>query len=224
MQGTADVQHSQGSDEDRAMDPREAAQLLERTTRATRRQFNPRPLLVSLVAAGVVVTAFGALWLSVRNQHPYKGPTGPGLAVAYGVLICWIALVVSFRQRVNAGLSGRSVRQERAAGVVLVAALIGVSVFEGVLKSDGVRASIAFGIYPPTAQLIVLGTIGAMMMLTREDWPGFGISLMVILVATGSAFAGPRGVWLSDGIGCLVAVVAGAAAQIWLDRRAPATA
>jgi hypothetical protein len=32
----------------------------------------------------------------------------------YGILFCWIAVVVTFRRRAMAGLSGRSIRQERA--------------------------------------------------------------------------------------------------------------
>ena len=39
-----------------------------------------------------------------------------------------------------------------------------------------------------------------------------------MLVAAGSAFAGPRGVWLSDGVGCCVAVLGYSAAQAWLRR------
>jgi hypothetical protein len=34
----------------------------------------------------VVLVALGAVWLSVRGQHPYKGPTATGLLVMYGVL------------------------------------------------------------------------------------------------------------------------------------------
>jgi hypothetical protein len=159
------------------------------------------------------------LWLSVRRQHPYTGPTGEALVVMFGVLAAWIITVATVRGRASAGVSGRTKRQERAYGAVLVAALVGVSVFEGVLKADGVRLSITYGIYPPTAQLIVLGSIGAMIAAGREDWPGFGAATAIILIATGSAFAGPVGVWLSDGIGCCVAVLAHSAAQAWVRSR-----
>jgi hypothetical protein len=216
MQGTPDST----SAGEGALDPREAARLLERTRREARRKLDLSSPLLSLLGAAVVLVALGAVWLSVRGQHPYKGPTAAGLLVMYGILVCWIGVVVRFRRRALAGVSGGSIRQQRAYGAAVVTALVGVSVFQGVLKHDGVSQAIVYGIYPVTAQLIALGAVGAAIAAAREEWPGFGVGIAVSLVAAGSAFAGPRGVWLSDGIGCCVAVLAYAAAQAWL-RRAP---
>ena len=74
--------------------------------------------------------------------------------------------------------------------------------------------------YVATAPLIVLGAFWAGRSAVREDWLGFGTSIAIMLVAAGSAFAGPRGVWLSDGVGCCVALLAYSAAQTWLLRGA----
>jgi hypothetical protein len=216
MQGTPDST----SAGEGALDPREAARLLERTRREARRKLDLSSPLLSLLGAAVVLVALGAVWLSVRGQHPYKGPTAAGLLVMYGILVCWIGVVVRFRRRALAGVSGGSIRQQRAYGAAVVTALVGVSVFQGVLKHDGVSQAIVYGIYPVTAQLVALGAVGAAIAAAREEWPGFGVGIAVSLIAAGSAFAGPRGVWLSDGIGCCVAVLAYAAAQAWL-RRAP---
>jgi hypothetical protein len=128
-------------------------------------------------------------------------------------------VVVRFRQRATAGVSGRSIRQERAYGAAVATALVGVSVFQGVLKHDGVSNAIVYGIYPATAQLIALGAIGAAIAAAREEWPGFGAGIAISLIAAGSAFAGPRGVWLSDGVGCFVAVLGYSAAQAWVRHR-----
>jgi hypothetical protein len=201
-----------------ALDPREAARLLEKTSREAHRKFELSSPLLSVLGAAVVLAAFGAVWLSVRGQHPYKGPTAAGLLVMYGILVCWIGVVVTFRGRAMAGLSGRSIRQQRAYGAAVVTALVGVSVFQGVLKHDGVSRAIVYGIYPPTAQLIALGAVGAAIAAAREEWAGFGVGIAVALVATGSAFAGPRGVWLSDAIGCFVVVLGYAAAHSWMRR------
>jgi hypothetical protein len=218
MNGTHDIDQTKMYEGEGGLDPREAARLLEQTKRDAHRQFDLSSPWLSLLGAAVVLAAFGAVWLSVRGQDPYTGPTAAGLLVMYGILICWITVVVRFRRRATAGLSGRSIVQERAFGAVVVAALVAVSVFQGVLKHDGVSHAIVYGIYPPTAQLIVLGTAGAALQATREDWPGFGIAIAVMLIAAGSAFAGPVGVWLSDGVGCCVAVLAYAATQAWLLR------
>jgi hypothetical protein len=212
-----DMQGTHETDADR-LEPRDAVKLLEQTKRKAQRQFDVNSPLLSLLGAAVVLLALGAVWLSVRGQHPYKGPTAAGLLVMYGILACWIAVVVSFNRRATAGLGGRSIRQQRAYAAVIVTALVAVSVFQGVLKHDGVSDGIVYGIYPLTAQLIVLGAVGAAMQAGREFWPGFGVSLAIIVVATAAAFAGPAGVWLADGIGVCVVILVYAAAQVWLSR------
>jgi hypothetical protein len=219
MNGTRDT-HDPTTDEDAGgLDPREAARLLEQTTRDAQRKFDVRSPGLSLLGAAVVLVALGAVWLSVRGQHPYKGPTPQGLLAMYGVLFGWIGVVLIVNHRAMTGLSGRSVRQQRAFGAAAVTALVAVSVFQGVLKHDGVSAGIVYGIYPLTAQLIVLGALGAVMASTREDWPGFGVAIAIMLVAAGSAFAGPAGVWLSDGIGCCIVVLGHSAIQAWMRYR-----
>ena len=80
-------------------------------------------------------------------------------------------------------------------------ALIAVYVLMGALAHYGASDGVVYGVYVLTATLIVLGTFGAAHYALREDRIGLGFSLAILLVAAGSAFAGPSGVWLSDGVG-----------------------
>ena len=219
MNGTRDIDDTAASDPGGSFDPREAARLLDQTTRQARRRLDLSSPLLSLIGATVALVALGAVWLSVRGQHPYKGPTAAGLLVMYGVLACWIATVVTFQRRALSGVSGRSIRQQRAFGAAIVTALVAVSVFQGVLHHDGVSNGIVYGIYPLTAQLIAMGAVAAGLQAAREDWPGFGVAIAVMCVAAAGAFAGPRAVWLVDGIGLAVVVLGYSATQAWLRRR-----
>jgi hypothetical protein len=203
------------------LDPRAAADLLEQTRRRAERRFDPRSPWVSLLGAAVVLLTFGVLWLSVRGQHPYEGPTAASLAFMYLVLAAWIGVVAIVTRRATAGVSGRSIRQQRAYGAAVLIALVAVSLLQAALKYHGASKGIVYGIYPPTAQLTVLGTLGAAIAAGREDWLGFGVGIAVALVAAGSAFAGPAGVWLSDGIGLCAVVLGYSAAQAWLRRHEP---
>jgi hypothetical protein len=76
------------------LDPREAAALLDETTRRAERQFDLRPPALTLAAGVTVLLGYGVVWLSVRDQHPYSGPSGWALAVLYGLLIIWICVYV----------------------------------------------------------------------------------------------------------------------------------
>jgi hypothetical protein len=173
---------------------------------------------LSLLAAAVALVAFGAVWLSVRGQHPYKGPTAVALVVLYAVVAIRIGTVVSAHRRAKAGVSGRSVSQQRAEGAALTVALVAVYVLMGALAHEGASDAVVYGVYVGTATLMVLGTFGAARSAVREDWPGLGLSIAIALVAAGSAFAGPRGVWLSDGVGLCVVLLGYSAAQVWLLR------
>jgi hypothetical protein len=223
MNGTRETDDTATADDNDGLDPRDAARLLEQTRREAQRQLDLSSPLLSLIGATVVLVALGAVWLGVRGQHPYKGPTPAGLAVMYGILVCWIGVAVAFNRRATAGLSGRSMRQQRAFAAAVVVGLVAVSVYQGLLKHDGASNGIVYGTFPLTSQLIVLGTIGAVMQANREYWPGVVVALAIVVVATGGAFAGPAGVWLADAIGVGVVVLAHAVAQAWL-RRAPVSA
>jgi hypothetical protein len=216
MSGTSDIGQSETYEDEGGLDPRGAARLLVQTQRQAQRGLDFRSPWLSLLAAAVVLVAFGAVWLSVRGQHPYKGPTAVALVVLYAVVLIRIGTVVYAHRRARAGVSGRSVSQQRAEGAALAVALVAVYVLMGALAHDGASDAVVYGVYVVTATLIVLGAFWAGRSAVREDWPGLGMSIAFMLVAAGSAFAGPRGVWLSDGVGCCVVLLGYSAAQAWL--------
>jgi hypothetical protein len=197
------------------LDPGQAASLLERTRRQAQRELDFRSPWLSVLAAAVVLVALGAMWLSVRGQHPYKGPTASALAVLYALVALRIGTVVYAHRRAGAGVSGRSVRRWRAEGAAVAATLVAVYAVMGALAHDGASDGVVYGLYVITAPLIVLGAFWAGRSAVREDWPGLIVSIAIVLVAAGSAFAGPRGVWLGDGIGCCVVLLGYGAAQAW---------
>src|SRR3954452_23143291 len=128
MSGTSDLGQSETFGDEGGLDPRAAARLLERTRRQAQRGLDFRAPWLSLLAAAVALVAFGAVWLSVRGQHPYKGPTAVALVVLYAVVLLRIGTVVYAHRRAKAGVSGRSVRQRRAEGAALALALAAVYV------------------------------------------------------------------------------------------------
>ena len=79
MNGTYDTGTTETYEDEGGLDPREAARLLAQTQRQAQRELDFRSPWLSLLAAAAALVAFGAVWLSVRGQHPYKGPTAVGL-------------------------------------------------------------------------------------------------------------------------------------------------
>ena len=117
-------------------------------------------------------------------------------------------MVCYAHRRATAGVSGGSVRQRRAEGGALAAALLAVYVFMAALAHAGASDAVFYWVYVVTATLIVLGVFWAARSAIREDWLALGLSIAIMLVAAVSALAGPRGMWLSDGVGRCVVLLA----------------
>jgi hypothetical protein len=199
------------------LDPQAAAGLLAQTTRQARRKFNPNPPLLSLLRAVVVFGAYGAVWLSVRGQHPYRGPSGWAIAVLYLLIAIVIVASVAFIRRANAGVHGKT-RAQPAEIAVLATAWILVYVFQGALEHSGLSHAITYGIYPATAPLMIIGLVGAALAQGRANWPTLAAALTVAVISCGAAYAGPAGAWLVAGIGLGLALLVHAAITGWPQR------
>ena len=166
----------------------------------------------------MILVGYGAVWWSVRGQNPYTGPSPAALAAIYGAVIFVIVVSAVVFQRATAGVSGQSRRQRGAYGAAFGAAWIAVSVFQGALAYDGASHAIVYGVFPAAGQLLVIGSAAAAMAAAREDWPTLGVAIAVVALGTGSAFAGPAGVWGIIAVGGCVIAIGYAAFQAWLRR------
>jgi hypothetical protein len=146
VNGTSDTSNAETYEDEGGLDPREAARLLVQTQRQAQRGLDFRSPWLTLLAAAVALVAFGAVWLSVRGQHPYRGPTAVALVVLYAVVLIRIGTVVFAHRRATAGVSGRSVSQQRAEGAALAAALVAVYVLMGALAHDGASDAVVYGV------------------------------------------------------------------------------
>jgi len=204
------------ADDEGELDPEQAARLIEQTSREAKRQFGywQSPWL-TLASAAILLAIYGTLWLSVRGQHPYKGPTGWALLIIYSLIfVAAIAFrVVAGPRRTRQGVSGRSRRRETYLGAAVGSAYIATFVFMGALRYLGVSYAIVYGVYPAVVPPIILVAAGGVFAAVREDVQTVCAAIAVIAVLAGSAFAGPIGVWLSCGVGSFLVLLALAAVQ-----------
>lgn len=203
------------TDDGGELDPRAAASLLEQTTRQAERQFDIRPIYVFPAAAITVLIGYGAVWFSVRHQHPYSGPSGTALGVLYGVLALWILFSVVVLKR---GLSGRSSPQRRLEGIVFATIWILVYVFQGALAHDGVSKGVVYGIWPAIAPLLVVGAAAAGYEAGRRHLGSATLAVAAVALAAIASYAGPRDVWGVMAVGLCGLLVIGFAAQLWQRR------
>jgi len=188
-------------------DPQQAAALLDQTTTQARRKLAPSPPWLLATRAVAVLAALGAIWLTVRGQHPYTGPTGADVPILIGFVVLNFAATVGVRQHAMTGVAGTT-RFRPAEIAVLTASWAAVPVLMWALHAAGV----SFALYPTTV-LIVPGLAWAAVQGARDGWRGSVTGLAIAATGVVGAFAGPAGSWAVAGVG-LCAVLLGKAAAV----------
>ena len=219
MQATHDNGPIDFDDDGDALDPRQAAALLDQSTRDAQRQFDPRPpVLISLMAA-LVLVAYGVLWLSTRGQHPYSGPSGGAIVFTYAVVVLTAVVAVKVYRRAFTGVSGASIRQQRVEWAALGVSILGSPMIQGAMDHYHASHAIVYGVIPAAGPLIIVGTTLVGIAGVKADWPAFWAALMVVVAGFVALFVGPSGAWLAAGIGIFIAIVAFAVARAKLHAR-----
>jgi hypothetical protein len=198
--------------------PRQAAALLDQTTRQARRRFALSPLLW-VYRAVVVLVVFGSFWLSVRgHQDPYSAPSGWALAVAFVLVAINVGWSVVAINRSVAGVTGPAERRKRAWIGVMLAAWIAAYAFTLPLYHAAVSHPV-WGLYPASAPVMIIGVIGATVAAAWRDWPLAGTTLAYAIIAAVAGFGGPVGAWLIMGIGLCAVMLSTAAFTVWQQGR-----
>jgi hypothetical protein len=193
-------------------DPQEAADLLDQTTRQARRLLQPSPPWLLATRAVMVLATLGGIWLTVRGQHPYRGPTSAYIPILVAFIVINFTATVTARQRATSGVSGSS-RLRPAEIAVLVLAWVAVVAAMVALAAAGV----SYSLYPTTV-LIVPGLAWGAISAARANWGSCATGLAVAVVGVAGLFAGPAGAWAEAGAGLFVVLLGRAAAIAWQQR------
>ena len=207
-----------GTPEESRMEPREAARLLAQTQADARRSLDFRAPWVSLVAAVVVLAGFGIVWLNVRDQHPFTGPSPASLVFFYALIALRIATVIFAYARARTGVSGHSVKVQREEAVVMSGVLLVCYLaLIGIANSGSHGAGFYWSLFL-NGTLIALAAIWAGRSAIHKSWQQVALAVAVALIAAVGAIAGSRGMWLVDGVGLCVLLLATAAIGTWQRR------
>ena len=185
--------------------PQQAAALLDEATWEARRKLVPNPPWVLVTRGVLVLAACGAIWLSVRGQHPYTGPTNADIPILIAFIVLNFALAVGFRRRAGAGVRGPS--RLRPAEIAIVAL---AWVAAAVLMVGLAAAGLNYALYP-TMVLLIPGVTWAMLMMLRRNWRGVYSGASVAVVGAVGLLATPAAAWLVAGVGLCAALSGGAA-------------
>jgi hypothetical protein len=77
----------------------------------------------------------------------------------------------------------------------------------------------AWGLYPASAPLLIIGLAAAAAAAAFRYWPLAGAALAIAVTAAAAGFGGPAGSWLITGIGVGAVYLGIAAFTAWRQRR-----
>jgi hypothetical protein len=200
-----------GLDEAPDMDARDAAAIMREAGDRARRELRVNTPAIYASAGVAWLLGYGGMWLSVRGQRPYQGPTPPAAVIQVVLIGLAAAIAASVVGRATSGVGGASAVQRRVASLALVTGIVAVLVLEAAIDHAGASRSIVFGVFQAAAPVLVAGVVYVATSASRLNWPVLGLGLWLIAVAAGGAFAGPVGVWgviaLAGGAGFLLIAV-----------------
>jgi hypothetical protein len=198
------------TDNGRDFDPQQAATLMNQTTRQARRELDPYPVWQLATRAATALIGYGAVWLSVRGQHPYLYPTAAVAPVGVVIGAINLTVVTVTRKHATAGVTGRS--RLRPAEIAIITGVMAavVAVLIGLI-SAGVSHGIVYGLYPASVPLIAGGLTWAAIMAKRGDRPEAVRAAGIAVVGVAALLAGPATAWLVCAVGVSAVLLAGAA-------------
>ena len=130
--------------EDQDMSVQEAAAVVQDARARARKELVISTPLVYMAWGLVWLVGYGAMWLSVRGQHPYTGPSGASMAAVF-VLACFaVAAVLVIANKAAAGIDGRSVRHRRIIGATWAIGYLSLLIVAPAISSSVSTRTLAF--------------------------------------------------------------------------------
>lgn len=181
--------------EENELDPRAAAALIQQTTRTARRSLVIRaPVLYSGWGVAWLV-GLGAMWLSVRDQSPYRGPSTASVVLFGALIVLALAVTMVIVVRATRGVSGQSEAQGRIFGWSWLVGFAALFALDGALAKVGASPTV-LGLVGAAGPMLVTSLIYLAGAAAWVDWPMFVMGIWLALVGAVGVFTGPVGVLL----------------------------
>jgi hypothetical protein len=174
------------------MSVREAAAVVQDARARARKELVISAPLVYTAWGLVWLLGYGAMWLSVRGQHPYRGPSGVSIAAVFVLAGFAAAVVLVMAARAVAGIDGRSARYRRIILATWAAGyLILFLIQAGISSSVSTRALAFVGLAGP---LVLAGLVYILASILGRDRPAFALGAWLVIAGASCAWLAPAAI------------------------------
>lgn len=178
--------------DDAGMDAQQATAIVRQARERARRELAVRRPVLFAIWGVVVLAGYGAIWLSVREQHPFHGPTVPAIVTAAALFLAAMVFTAWATDRATRGVGGPSLLQR---GIFVLALAAGWSTLGNITRAaahaGASRPLIA--LIAAAAPLLVVGLVfvASCAIYGTLDRPRLALGLWLLAVAAGGAWGAP---------------------------------
>jgi hypothetical protein len=194
----------------------EAAAIIRDAGEKARRGLGVRYRATFTIWGLGLLIGYGAMWLTVRGQHPFRGPD-PAAFAAVALLGAASIMAGLDQARAESGVRGLSAVRRRLSFASVLIGLAAMFAVEGALVHAGAGRPVT-SVFEASAPVLVAGLFYLTSSAVRPHWAVTGLGLWLFVVAAAGGFAGPVGVWGVDALAAGLAYLLMAAIQPRLRR------
>ncbi len=175
---------------DEALDVRAADAIVRETRERTRGSLTVEtpPLYAAWGLAWFL--GLGGMWLSVRDQQPYREPSTLSQIVLGVLLFAALMVTMIVVVRASRGVEGTSSLQGRIYGLSWPIGFAALFAIEGALAEHGASDEV-LGVIGVTGPILVTALIYLVASALWIDWSMFALGVWMALVAAVGAWTGP---------------------------------
>jgi hypothetical protein len=178
--------------EDQDMSVQEAAAVAQDARAHARKELVISAPLVYTAWGLVWLIGYGAMWLSVRGQHPYTGPSGVSIAAVFVLAGFAIATVLAIASKSVAGIDGQSARHRRIIGSTWAIGYLVLLIVQGSISSSVSTRTLAFvGFAGP---VLLAGLTYILASALGRDRPAFALGAWLMIVGASCAWLAPAAI------------------------------
>lgn len=192
-EGTGQLYEAEAAD----MDVQTAVAIMREAGERARRELWVRRPVVFATWGLAMVLGYGAMWLSVRRQQPYRGPAEGTYFVLFILYALAVIITGALVDRAAGGVGGRSVFQRGVFVLALFAGYAALGNEKLALSHDGVGRPV-LGVLGAAVPLLTAGlvfvassAVSAGTVPARPDWTRLVLGVWLLAVGAGGTWAGP---------------------------------
>jgi hypothetical protein len=175
--------------ENQDMSVQEAAAVVRDAHARARRELVICAPLVYAAWGLVWLLGYGGMWLSVRGQHPYSGPSGVSIAAVFVLAGIAITTVLAIASKAVAGIDGQSVRHRRVLVMTWAVGYLALLIVGPAISSSVSTRTLAFISF--AGPVLLAGLVYILAAALGRYRPAFALGAWLVIIGTSCAWLAP---------------------------------